>query len=368
MIDKIIETTKELIKFESVAENKDQIEACLEYCIDYFSGKNVVVQRFENENISPVLVISNCEGLNFDVMTLGHVDVVPAEADQFKPEIKDGKLYGRGAMDMKGPVAVALNTMDYILENNLDVTFGIVITTDEETTATGASYLAKNTDITAKILLDVDVANDIEEIITKCKNVQIVELYAEGEACHGAFPWEGSDAIEKIIRTFNKLREKIPYYAKGENEPDSQWVDTLHMGKISAGKAANVVAPSAYACLNFRLTEKTPADVFKKMMDDAVEEGVKWEVKMSANPVIIDESNKFFKKYKECVEKHVGKEVKLIQIGGATDSRHINNKGVPVAMHSVSGKGMHSIGEYCVIESMEQLAKIQIDFIDGFKS
>jgi len=363
MKDKIVEISKDLIRFKSVAENKDEIQKCLQYCTEHFKGKNVFIKKFENPDISPVLLISNYDGEDFDVLTLGHVDVVPAEEGQFTPEVKDGKLFGRGSLDMKTWVAVGMNSLDYILENNLGVKFGIIITTDEETSATGATYLAKNSNITAKILLDVDVADDIGIIVTKCKNVQIVELIAEGEACHGSLPWHGEDAIQGIVNTINNLREKFPYYSKSGKQPEKEWVDTMHVGLISGGRASNVVADKATAILDFRLTEKTPPDLFNKIMQESAAKGVNYKVKSQASPVIVDENNPYFKKYKETVEKYLGHSAEIVHIGGATDSRHFSAKGMPVVMHSGTGYGMHGVGEYCTLESIEQLANIQIDFI-----
>ena len=46
--------------------------------------------------------------------------------------IKDGKMYGRGTLDMKAFAAVAMNSMHYVLENELDVKLGIILSTDEE--------------------------------------------------------------------------------------------------------------------------------------------------------------------------------------------------------------------------------------------
>ncbi len=363
MLDKIVDTAKELIKFKSIAANKDEIEKCLQYCTDYFAGKGVTVTKFTNEKISPVLLISNHNGMDFDVLTLGHVDVVPAEEDQFLPEVKDGKLYGRGAVDMKTWVAVGMNTLDYIIENKLNVKFGIIITTDEETDATGATYLADNAGITAKILLDVDVGEDIGNIITRCKNVQIAEVLAKGKACHGSLPWLGEDAVQRLMNTISNLRKTFPYYSESGLKPDKPWVDTMHVGLISGGRASNVVPDDAKAVLDFRLTEKTPPDLFHKIMTEAMVEGVTYRIKSQASPVIVDENEPYFKKYKEIVERHIGHEVKILHIGGATDSRHFSSKGMPVAMHSGTGEGLHGLGEYCTLDSIKQLAEIQIEFV-----
>ena len=62
----------------------------------------------------------------------GHIDVVKAADGMFAPKIEDGRMYGRGTLDMKSFAAVAMNSMHYVLEHKPAVKFGVILSTDEE--------------------------------------------------------------------------------------------------------------------------------------------------------------------------------------------------------------------------------------------
>ena len=89
----------------------------------------------------------------------------------FDPVIKEGKMFGRGTLDMKSFAVVAMNSMEYVAEHKLPIKFGVVLSTDEEKGSKSTeSFLEAYPDISAKIVLDNDVGGDITKIITKCKN------------------------------------------------------------------------------------------------------------------------------------------------------------------------------------------------------
>ena len=90
------------------------------------------VDVFEKKGVAPVIMIRNHKSLDFDALVLGHIDVVPAEDKMFNPVVKGGKLYGRGSLDMKSFAAVAMNSMQYVIENKLPIKFGIILSSDEE--------------------------------------------------------------------------------------------------------------------------------------------------------------------------------------------------------------------------------------------
>ena len=368
--DKILQNASNLIKMNTVQENKEIIMDALQYCIDYFKGKKVFHKIFKDDGIQPVAVISNIDpnkSLSFDILTCHHIDIVPCDTEQLKPKIQDGKFYGRGALDMKTWLCVSMNTLEYIVDNNIPVKFAILITTDEETTATGAEYITKNTDINAKLLLDPDVAGDINEVIHRCKSATFIKLIAEGVGTHGSLPWNGIDANEKIMQVISKIRQHFKYYSKDGEQPERNdaWVDTMHIGEISGGSAVNVISSYCYANLDFRLTENTPNEKLFKLLDELMIDGVRYEVINEGILVNVDENNIYMKTYLDIAEKIIGKRPNLASIGGATDARHFAKK-MPLIMHSGSGDGEHGLGEYCLISSVEQLAQIQIEFIKKF--
>lgn len=357
------EIVKDLIEFKTVSGNLPEITKCLAYCERLFEGTGAKVRILKEEGISPVLYITNQETMTPDVAVLGHLDVVPAEEDQFVPVKKEGCLYARGALDMKSFAAVAFGSMAKVVQEKWPLSFAVILTTDEEVGSRGMTLFEKvYPDFCPKIVLDNDVGGDILKIVDKCKQAVFVKLKASGQAVHGSTPWEGTDANERLMQMIANLRKIYPYYTK-DNAPKNTWINTMHVGKISGGSAANIVSASAEALLDFRLTETYGLERLKQDLTQAQIDGVDYEIVSAGIPVVMDRNNPVLKKYKALAEEELGQEITFEQIGGATDSKTFAAKGALVIYHSGTGEGMHGADEYVEWDSVEKLAVIQEKFL-----
>jgi len=361
----LLETIQDLIHFRTETGNLSEIDKCMTYCQNLFKDSGAFVDVCRYEGVSPALFIRNKDVQDFDVIVLGHLDVVPAGDEMFSPYIKDGKMYGRGTLDMKSFAAVAFNSMFHVLQNNLNLKFGIILSTDEEKgSASTHAFMEFHPNIKAKIVLDNDVGGDILKIVSKCKNPVFVKIIAEGLEAHGSTPWEGIDANEKLMLTCANLRKIYPYYSKELPQPENKWQDTLHFAKINGGQVSNIISNYAEALCDFRLTETSSVENLRKNLDKCMEKGVTYKIVSESTPVVMDENNPYILDYKAFAENILGQKIEFEHIGGATDSRSFAVKGSIVIMHSGTGEGMHASGEYVVVDSVEKIADIQIKFLD----
>lgn len=360
----LVKTIQDLVRFRTETGTAGEIDRCLQYIADSFSGTEAIVKIEHFENASPVIYISNNGDMRQNALVLGHIDVVKAADDMFVPFIKDGKMFGRGTLDMKSFAAVAMNSMHYVLANRLAVKFGIILSTDEEKGSKSThAFLARYPELTADVVLDNDVGGDITKIINKCKNPVFIKLIARGKQAHGSTPWEGLDANEMLLRTIGNLRAKYPYFDLNSGEPENSWIDTMHVALMNGGEVSNIIAGNAEALLDFRLTENSKPEDLEKNLRQACAEGVDYKVVSSSTPVVMREDNPQILTYKKLAEKVMGRKIDFQQIGGATDARLFAEKGATVIMHSGTGEGMHADGEYVVLQSVEELAQIQIEYL-----
>lgn len=365
----LLNTIKDLVRIKSETGNEKEIDRCLLYIKDSFKNTCVKVRIERFDDASPVIYISNNDNNMQDVLVLGHIDVVSATDDMYEPKIVDNKMYGRGTLDMKSFVAVAMNSMHYVLENNVDVKFGIIISTDEEKGSKSThAFMEKYPNISAKVVLDNDVGGDITKIVSKCKNPVFVKLFAKGIQAHGSTPWAGLDANELLMRTIANLREFYPYFDINTKEPKNTWIDTMHVALMSGGEVSNIIAGNAEALLDFRLIETSTLDDLENNIRKSLLDGVSYKIVSSSNPVVMNEDDKAIVNYKKLAEKIMNKNIEFEQIGGATDARLFAQKGATVIMHSGSGEGMHADNEYVEIKTVEMLAKIQIEYLKNCKS
>lgn len=360
----LIATIEDLIKFRTETGNDAEIKKAAEYIRQKFTGTDVIATVFQT-TASPVVFLRNTETLDFDVIVLGHIDVVPAADEMFNPITRDGKMYGRGTLDMKSFAAVAMNSMEYVAEHKLPIKFGVILSTDEEKGSKSTeSFLEAYPQISAKIVLDNDVGGDITKIVSKCKNPVFVKLIATGKEAHGSTPWEGIDANELLMKTWSNIRKLYPYYSLENEKPADTWFDTVHFAKISGGQVSNIISNYAEALLDFRLTENSSVEDLEKNLKSCMEKGVEYKIVSSSTPVVMDEENPYISDYKRFAENILGRQIEFEHIGGATDSRSFAVKGSIVIMHSGTGEGMHASGEYVEIESVKQIADIQIKFLE----
>lgn len=360
----LIATIEDLIRFRTETGNAEEIRKAAEYIRDKFADTDARVEIFQS-TASPVIFIRNTNSFDLDVAVLGHIDVVPADDKMFEPVTKDGKMYGRGTLDMKSFAVVALNSMEYAVKNKLNLKFGVILSTDEEKGSKSTeSFLEAYPQLTAKIVLDNDVGGDITKIVSKCKNPVFVKIIAEGLEAHGSTPWDGIDANELLFQTWENIRKIYSYYSKELPQPTDTWFDTVHFAKMEGGQVSNIISNYAEALLDFRLTEKSSVENLKKNLQSCLVPGVRYEIVSDSTPVVMDENNPDILDYKKFAEHILGRPIEFEHIGGATDSRAFAVKGSTVIMHSGSGEGMHASNEYVDIESIRQIADIQIKFLE----
>lgn len=361
----LINIITDLVKFRTETGNTAEIMQCFEYCKILFAQTDAKVGIFEKEGVAPVLFIRNTDSEDFDVLCLGHLDVVPAPDNMFTPEIHDGRMYGRGTLDMKSFAAVAFNSMFHVLENRLPLKFGIILSSDEEKGSKGTeAFMEAHKEMKAAIVLDNDVGGNILSIVNKCKNPVFVKIIAEGKEAHGSTPWDGIDANEKLMQTWCNIRKIYPYFSKEKKMPKDTWIDTVHFAKIEGGQVSNVISNYAEALLDFRLTENSTVEHLEENLNKCMESGVTYKIVSSSTPVVMDPDNKYIQAYKKLAEEVLGEKMFFEQIGGATDSRAFAVRGSTVIMNSGTGEGMHANGEYVEIDSVKKLAQIQTKFLD----
>ena len=360
----LLQTVEDLIRFRTETGNAEQIALAAQYIKNKFAGTSALVEIFQS-TASPVVFLRNTDTLDFDVLVLGHIDVVPAADAMFEPRIENGKMYGRGTLDMKSFAAVAINSMEYVVQHQLPLKFGVILSTDEEKGSKSTeSFMEAYPQIKARIVLDNDVGGDITKIVSKCKNPVFVKLIATGKEAHGSTPWEGIDANELLLKTWQNIRQLYPYYSAELPQPSNTWFDTVHFAKIEGGQVSNIISNHAEALLDFRLTENSSVENLEKNLQRCIEKGVTYTIVSQSTPVVMDEQNPDILDYKRFAENIMGKQIEFEHIGGATDSRAFAVKGSTVIMHSGTGEGMHASGEYVEIESVKQIADIQIKFLE----
>lgn len=184
------------------------------------------------------------------VILSGHTDVVPAAADEwasdpFEMREAEGRLYGRGACDMKGFIAAVLALAPQFGAARLRRPLHVALTYDEEVGCFGAQHLVR-------ALRETGLAPSVA-IIGEPTGMRVIEGHKgcheyttrfDGREGHGSDPEAGVNAVEyaaRFIARLMDLREELKARAPQDNRFVPPW-STVQVGRIHGGSARNVIA------------------------------------------------------------------------------------------------------------------------------
>jgi succinyl-diaminopimelate desuccinylase len=351
-VEEIIRLTKDLIRFKSMHSRPDEIKACAEFIEHMLTMWGISYTRFDRENIPSILALP--ETRFAPVLLMSHIDVVDAPDELFSPVEKDGMLYGRGSIDDKYAVAVSLVLLRehcHRLRNqgksSDSISFGLLITGDEEV---GGHHGAK--EALKKMKTDFCIALDgghLRKIVQKEKGIVRLKLISRGKTAHGARPWLGENAIEKLIDDYLKIK---PHFQ--ESNPE-HWHKTLNFSVVHAGKAANQVPDYAEALFDIRYTENDNMDE----VIDKIRAEIQGELVVETKePLFLGGESPYLKLLLEVAQ---GAEVGFEH--GASDARFLNEHGMDGIVWGADGdQSQHSGEEHVNIESVHSLYGL----LDGF--
>jgi succinyl-diaminopimelate desuccinylase len=222
----------------------------------------------------PNLLFSTHKGDMGSLVLHGHMDTVPAgprekwEFDPFACITANGRLYGRGAADMKGPLAALAETMILYKRENHKEPLLLLATSNEENGLLGAEEVADS-----GILQGVEYGVCAEptglQLFLGEKGVVWVKVTAKGKTGHSSRPDTGMNAIDLCIQAIQVLTQ-----GDYPSEPDALLGNhTMNVGRIKGGTQQGVIPESCEALIDMRIVKgQTPESIMNLMqqhLDDA---------------------------------------------------------------------------------------------------
>lgn len=176
----------------------------------------------------------------------GHLDTPPI-GDYWsfsQSQIASGRLYGRGAADMKGTIVAMMQAAADLTSRKIPV--ALAFTTDEETSMQGAAALAKTLPLRRAKAIIVGEPTGLRVAASE-KGVLDIAIETRGKAAHGAMPHLGDNAISKMIRIVRGLES-----FKGRIAHPELGSVTMNVGTFHGGARLNVVPNRATAEVDIR--------------------------------------------------------------------------------------------------------------------
>lgn len=217
-----------------------------------------------------------------------HIDVVPAEGwDAFKPRVEKGRIYGRGAADMKGAIVALLVGLEAVKEKPLRYDTSAIVTTDEEIGQSGQlRYLTGFLEpVSGAAVFSLDSSFGYVAIANL--GVLQMDVRVKGRSVHSGLSHLGENAVERanlLVQALLSTKERITERKSDTDVHPSTGLTKmearLNINKLSGGTAVNIIPDQCLISLDRRLIpEENVEEAEKELMDTLSSiEGVDWEV------------------------------------------------------------------------------------------
>jgi acetylornithine deacetylase len=274
---------RDLIAFDTTSRESNL--ALIDYAQDVLTKAGARVRRTHDAsgtkaNLFATIGPANSHGeLGGGIVLSGHTDVVPVDgqawaSDPFKPEVREGRLYGRGACDMKGFVGTALALAPEMAKANLKRPIHFALSYDEEVGCAGVSAMLddiKAQDI--KPALAIIGEPTLMKLVGAHKGGAKLTTRCHGQAGHSSSPHKGANAV-MMAGEFIALLDKVQ--GELEADPDPRFdppYSTVQANMVQGGTAVNVLAAHAEITWEYRfLPDRDAGRIVARVKDGAEKE------------------------------------------------------------------------------------------------
>lgn len=248
-LDAIVPILERLVAFDTTSPNSNL--ALIEYVESLLKMPGVAVRRIEDKSLRKAslwVTIGPADRPGY--ILSGHTDTVPVtgqawSGDPYRLRREAGRLIARGAVDMKGFVAVCLSQVPIMARASLAIPIHLAISYDEEVGCTGVRPMLAEIARLPVRPLGCFVGEPTEmSVVTGHKSKYSMRAIVRGKACHSALTSEGVNAVEAAAELIVMIRRKASELAQsGARDPAHEVPYTTGLTTIVEGGIANNIVP-----------------------------------------------------------------------------------------------------------------------------
>lgn len=330
----------------------------------------------------------------------GHLDTYPVnEALPWTVEplgglVRDGRLYGRGAADMKGGIAASMTALALLAEHRALWRGEAVLTLvgDEESMGRlGTQWLIENVSHATGDAVIIGDAGSPMVVRFGEKGFLWVELEATGKPAHGAHVHLGINAVDRLRAMLDGLAglRDMPVLAPNEvtraiaaarpvseplsgvGEADTLGRITVNIGHIAGGTSMNLIPASARAGVDIRLPVGTSAAQVEARIAAVLSglDGVTWRVLRRFEPSFTPPDADIVRTVAGAAAEVLGQTPAINMRVGGSDSRLFRMAGIPTVVYGPTPHNMGGANEYALVEELHAVATVHavsaLDFLSS---
>ncbi len=401
--DALVRLCQDLIQFPTINPPGNDYQPCVEYignrlknsgfAVEYVRAYGApgdsaeyprynVIARYETGRKGP------CVHFN------SHIDVVETgdgwTRDPFAAQLEDGKIYGRGACDMKGGLAASIIAVEALIKSGVELKGAIEIsgTADEESGGLGGvAYLAEKGYFSKDRVDHVIIPEplNVDRVCLGHRGVWWAEIETHGHIAHGSMPFLGDCAVrhmgavvaefeDKLYPAMAARHTKMPVVPEGAKQSTLN-INSIHGGQDeierddSAGLPAPCVPDSCRMIIDRRFLMEEELDQVKGEVTGILDnletsrEGFKYEIRdmLEVIPSMTDQDAPVVAATSQAIEEILGKTPDMVCSPGTYDQKHIDRIG-NLKDCIAYGPGIlelaHQPDEYVEVDAMINSAKV----------
>jgi acetylornithine deacetylase/succinyl-diaminopimelate desuccinylase family protein len=310
-----------------------------------------------------VVAVARGRGSGRALMLNAHMDTVGVAGmtDPFAPRLENGRLYGRGAYDMKGSLAACMLAAAEAARGRLRGDVILAAVSDEEFASVGTEAVAAN------VRADAAIVTEPTELQVAVAHRGFVHLEVEvhGRAAHGSRPQLGIDAIAKTGHVLVGIEELDRRLRANPTHPHVG-SGSIHASLIEGGQEF-----SSYParCLlqaerrtipgeNAALAEREIREIVERAAADDPDFSADVRAPISREPFEVSEDAEIVRLVRRHATAALGAEPDVVGVSFWADSALLAAAGIPTVLFGPAGEGAHAEVEWVDVESLERCVEI----------
>jgi acetylornithine deacetylase len=367
-VSAVVELTSQLVAIESInpelgVGGSGEMELA-RFVAEWCEGAGLETALLEPVAGRPsVVAIARGSGGGRSLMLNAHMDTVGVAGmtDPFVPRLEDGRLYGRGAQDMKGSLAACMLVTAEAARRGLSGDVILTAVADEEVASVGTAAVASSLHADAAIVTE---PTDMRVAVAHRGFVHLA-IETNGRAAHGSRPDLGIDAIAKMGRVLVGI-EELDKRLRGNPTHRYLGSGSVHASLVEGGQEyssypARCVVQAERRTIPDESVELVVAEIQEILdraaaADAAFSGGVR--ALASREPFEVEEDADVVTTLLRCATSVMSAEPEVVGVPFWADSALLATAGIPTVVFGPRGEGLHSEVEWVDVASLEQCVEI----------
>lgn len=389
--DQVIALTRRLVAIPSPNPPGDTgpiAEAVAAMLAEIAPGASVRLFRASREVVNLVAVVAG-NGPGRRIILNGHLDTYPVNealpwtVDPLSGTLRDDRIWGRGAADMKGGIAASMTAFAVLAAHAAHWPGEVALTLagDEETMGVlGTKWLLDNVEQARGDAAIIGDAGSPRVLRFGEKGFIWLEIEAQGRPSHGAHVHLGINALDRLlpaldaVRALRTLRPEAPdsvtaaiAAAKpvseplcGEGEAETLGSVTVNFGRIEGGTSLNLVPAFAKAAADVRLPAGLPVAKAEAELRRALDAraGIAWKILRKVEPTWTEPDVQIVQLAVAAARDVLGTPPVTNMRVGASDARLFRACGIPTVVYGPTPFNMGGADEHVLVEELDAVAQV----------